>query len=441
MAQLLSIPLAFIAILVLAGRRVSLWKAMLAGIAIIALMSWMPWLEFLTAVGKSLIERKTVELVLGVAAVTALAAVLRGYGLLRQMVDSLSKLIGSPIVAFMAVPSAIGALPVSGGAILSCPMVEDLGNDIGLSPARMAAVNLIFRHAWFFVVPIFPVFILTCQISGVSAGQLALWQWPNVLIMLGVGYIVLLRPGAIRAEIKARKAVAEAKASSEARGATGAAAQAETAATAVAATSSKEPVFLTFLRTASPLLIAIVLILGVGSLKFPLPASVGVGLVWALILSKKAEGFKQWGLPVVWKGINWDMVLSMAAVMVFAGIVKTSGAANAMVVWLEGLGLPVWLLVVVLPFLVSLILGQGSSAMGVALPLILPLTVSLGATGPTVVAFLAAFVAYMISPVHLCQLLTMQYFKVKLWDLYRLYWPVIAVMTLALGVYTWLVFG
>jgi hypothetical protein len=414
---LVGLLLGFVTILVLVGRRVGIGIALLAGAATLALFSGLTPIEFTTIAWRGLSRRETVELVLDVAVITSLAGVLKRFGLLQTMVQSVTALLGGARLAIMAVPSLIGALPVLGGAILSAPMVDGLGDRLGLTQARKAAVNLVFRHAWFYIAPFAPSVVLAGRLADVPVGQLILRQAPCAAVMLLMGYLVLLR--------KLRSTPDTLSDAMEPAAMTGG----FTPATAAGP----------LLRSASPIIVGVGLSFGAGPLNLPLYVTIGIGLGLALYLSRGRPGFRLGGLPAAWTSIQWNIVLTMAAVMIFGQVMRESGATAGLVDGLGRSGLPTWVLMLALPAVVGYAAGAPTVTIGVSFPALLPLAPAGHTADVAAVLYCAGFLAYFISPIHLCQVLSSQFFQVTVPRIYREYWPVALALAALTAAYALLV--
>ncbi len=103
----------------------------------------------------------------------------RDTGYLDNMVRGLSGFLGNLKAAIMTVPALVGSMPVLGGAAVSAPLVDKLGDGLGLSPEKKAA-NLVFRHGMFFVFPFSPSMILVSNLLGVPVTSLLAKLWPVV---------------------------------------------------------------------------------------------------------------------------------------------------------------------------------------------------------------------------------------------------------------------
>lgn len=437
--QLLGLLVAFAAILILVGRRVNIGICLAVGTVILAVGSLMPPGDFALSVLRSLTRAQSIELILGVAMITSLAGVLRHFGLLDRMVRSVTVLLGGVRLAAAAVPSLIGTMPVYGGAVFSAPMVDGLGDQIGLSPVRKTAVNLVFRHAWFFVAPFSTALMLASKLAQVPLGQLILRQVPMALAMLVVGYLWLLGRARTAPPAPAVEDTPAPAPPSDVTATSDVAATSDGPATPHGAGPHTQAQALwPFLRSASPLIVGVALSLNPGGLDLPLYVSVGLGVALALVLSWRHPGFRSLGLPVAFKCIQWKIVLTMAAVMVFGGMIKDSGTSQAVVDALVSSGLPPWVLLTALPLIIAYVSGTPEAAIGVAFPVLMPLAAPGHVLATASALYCCQFCAYFTSPLHLCQALTTQFFGVTVPRLYREYWPVLAALVALTAVYVFL---
>jgi hypothetical protein len=127
------------------------------------------------------------------------------------------------------------------------------------------------------------------------------------------------------------------------------------------------------------------------------------------------------------------IVLSGIGIMVFKEVLAAGSTMDALTNGLLGLGLPLEVIVILLPAVVGLISASSTSAIGITLPLLLP---ALQQSGHLVLfcagIYAAAYLGYFVSPLHLCQVLTLEFFRVKINQLYRIYVLPVATMWLTL---------
>jgi len=388
MLQIIGVIAAFVLILVLVNRKVHLMYAMGAACLALALTSSIGVSAALGVAWRSAIARPTIEFALTVALIGLLARLMQTFDLLSRMVDALVKLLRSTRAALVAVPGIIGLLPVLGGAVISAPLVDRLADRLEYSPDRRAAINLVFRHIWFFVYPFGPSLILASQLSGVSVQSLGAHQWPIMVVGGLVGYWWLLRPG-----------------------------PREPAQTEPWNPGRDLPAFLI---NGGPLLLSLALALVV---HLPLYLSLLGGIVLAALLG---SGHNKFGAATFWRGIDWRLVASMFFVMIFRGLMEAGGVVAGVVASLAANGWPTAVFFAVIPLLVGLISASQSTSIAICFPLLMPMLRPGDPLLPYVsLMFTATFLAYFGSPLHMCQILTLEHFKCRILSVYKSYWPFI----------------
>ncbi|MFZ5634742.1 MAG: DUF401 family protein [Bacillota bacterium] len=93
---------------------------------------------------------------------------MNAYGSLDRLITIMGRIFPDKRYLLAFFPAAIGMLNVPGGAVLSLPLVDRAGSDIGLSPEQKAATNLLYRHFWFFVYPFYTSMIVLQRLAGVD---------------------------------------------------------------------------------------------------------------------------------------------------------------------------------------------------------------------------------------------------------------------------------
>lgn len=387
----LGIVVAFIAIVMLVQRKVQVGLALLIGALIVGLSSG-KGLGTLFSIGiESLVDPNSVQLILTLGMISLLGHVMQEGGVLAKMVALLQVTLRSTKLTIMLVPSLIGTLIVAGGAIMSAPTVEKLGGELELSRERMAAINLLFRHAWFFVYPLIPAFILITNMTGLPLSRLLAWQLPLTVTLLAAGYFTYLRGVPDRIPTSPRPTRRD---------------------------------FWHLLWYTSPIWISLLLTVA-GGLSFPM--ALLVGIILALLLGEPSA--KHY-LGMLYRGLNASMIGAGVGIVIFQGVMSRVETLPLLINRLLETGLPVSVLYVVLPFFAGIISASNTSALGLTLPLLLP---AMQATDTvlwgTVVAYTASFLGYFGSPLHLCQVATTTHFKCQVLPLYREYrWPAAAVI-------------
>ncbi len=402
--ELVGMALAFTLIVIMVNRRVPLGPALLGssllmGIVAHGLTPLGAWAT-ITTMAKATVQRDTLELVAVVAEITVLARMMRDYNLLDTMVSSLSELLRSSKLTMAAVPGLVGCLPVLGGAFISAPMIDALGNKLDLSPQKKSAINLVFRHAWFFVFPFAPALIVASKVADVGIFDLVKVQLPLTAASLLFAYWFYFRG------VNERPV----------------------------ATNGHTPgqALRTFLLNGGPLLFGLVLGVGIPipglhyTVRAPLYVALLLGIAFALFVSR---GHPDFSFTILYRGIDLLLVLTMVGVMTFRAMVNSLSVVPLLIGQMVSTGFPVVGLFFVIPFLIGLITANQSTTVGVTFPLLLPMVPpGAGRVPYAMLAFVSSYAAYFLSPLHLCQVLTLQYFRTTLAKVYPLVVPVLLTM-------------
>jgi hypothetical protein len=120
----------------------------------------------------------TLNLVGGLVLIMVLENIIRKRGLLRQMTESLSRVVRDRRVTMAVLPGVIGLLPSAGGAAFSAPMVQEAAGDVEIAPERRAFINYWFRHIWEYISPLYPGIVLAAAVTKLPLNSLLLSQLP-----------------------------------------------------------------------------------------------------------------------------------------------------------------------------------------------------------------------------------------------------------------------
>ncbi len=379
-----AVGVAFILVIVLVNKKVSLGNAMLIASLVVGLGTGNGLWKTGKIIMGSLLDPVTVELLSIIACICILGHLLKKFGFLTNMVEALDRLLPSTKATIMLVPMMIGCLTVSGGAIISAPMVDSLGDRLRLPPNHKSAINLLYRHGGHFMFPFVSGILLASSLGHISATRLAAMMIPVSLLVLASGYFLFLR-----------KAVAD-------RGPD------------VPRNFSKD--LAAFLINGSPLLLSLFLALVLG-LHFAYALLIGIGVGAALAYR---QGRLTWS--DAWAGLisQKQMIYATAGIMIFRGMINQVAVLPALVEKLISNGLPIELLLITLPAIIAYATGGISSAMGIMMPmLVAPTLPEQTRLVYAMMIYCSGYLGYFTSPLHLCTVLTNEFFGAKLSDTYR----------------------
>ncbi len=346
-----------------------------SGLLLGVLFGMGPW-QIMKSALRSSTAWPTLRLLLLIYLVLLLVEIQREKNSLGRLLKGISGLSSSKFLLATISPAIIGLLPMPGGALVSAPMVEESLRGEALSPEVKTFVNYWFRHIWEFFWPLYQGFILTVAVFGIRAVDLMKHQFYFTIIALVGGLAVIfpffskLSPYRGRGERPIRQ----------------------------------------FLEGTWEILLIILLIL---LIKLPLIASLAVVVLSSLVFTIR---------PSKWAGLllrafNYRILLILLSVMIFKGFVEDSSLFPLMKTFLSAHRNWFVFLMVFLPFSIGFLTGVNTAFVGIAFPLFLPMVgknldyISL--------LYISGFSGVLLSPLHLCLVLTCEYFGAKLIRVYK----------------------
>ena len=134
------------------------------------------------------------------------------------------------------------------------------------------------------------------------------------------------------------------------------------------------------------------------------------------------------------ESVSVKALFLVLGIMVFQETLSVTGALGGVSHFFANSGLPPLLILAALPFLAGLMTGLTIAYVGITFPILMPL---MGDGTPSMallaLAFGSGFAGVMLSPVHLCLVLTREYFNADLAKVYhRLWLPSALVFAVAL---------
>jgi integral membrane protein (TIGR00529 family) len=386
--ELLKIGAAFVLIIVLLRLRWNLGAVMLLASALLGALSLIGPVRQLTVIARAGSDPVTLNLISALMLIMVLENIIRKRGLLKQMTDSLSRVARDRRISMAILPGVIGLLPSAGGAAFSAPMVQEAAGDLAVTPERRAFINYWFRHIWEYCSPLYPGIILVAAVTRLPLNTLLLSQLPLPIALVIVGTLFCFRGVEGRALQGERK--------------------------------KKDVQDLTV--SLLPIIAAIVMVV-----VFRLNLSLAMASIVVVLFVLYRYSFPEIGRAIR-ESISLNVILMVFGIMAFKGMLDASGAIEALPRFFRESGLPPVAIFFALPFLVGLLTGLTVGFVGSTFPVIVAMTG--GHPDPAIItfAFASGFAGVMLSPTHLCLLLTVQYFKADLAGTYRLmYVPVLLV--------------
>lgn len=407
MRDLLITGLVLACIIWLLRRKVSMTAVMPVGAALLALFYLLPLPKLAGAVWQAVAAPKSLEMTATLALTMVMEHLLRTTGMLKRMVTSLSLALSDQRAVMASLPAMIGMLPSPGGAVFSAPMVGEAAEGIEISAEQKALINYWYRHIWEYVSPLYPGIILAAGLTGLSTQQLFAAHLPFALVVIAGGAWFCFR--GITA-LQPKEKAAEAPAGGRLRQ------------------------FGVFLLMAAPILISLGLVV---AFKVSPVIALGGGVLTLFIAHRYRP--LQIG-KVLLESLSIKALLLVVGIMIFQEVLRATGALAGISAFFAASSLPLPLLMALVPFIAGLMTGLTVGYVGITFPLLLPL---MGGDHPSLwlesLAFASGFCGVMLSPVHLCFVLTREFFGADTAQVYhRLIAPSLLVM--AAAVVPWLLY-
>ncbi len=395
MAELFKICIVFFVTLALTFKRVALWISLLAATFLLGFLFHQPFKTILTDVVTAALDLKTLFLVGALFLILFFSNLLKEGGRMNEILLGFRSVFKDIRVVIAMLPAMIGLMPIMGGALVSAPMVVEGSDELKLSAERRTFINYWFRHLWEYIMPTYPAFLVATALVGVPVRQFAWLNFPLTVAAVLSGIIVGFR-----------------KVPRPANG---------------GETSLPQSRW-RLIKNLSPLVFALTL-----TIAFKVELLYAFALtVLGIIVLYRIEG------PKVWKAFKESsspgLLLTVVIIMGFKKVLESSQAVPGISTFLTSSGIPFWLIAILIPLSIGIITGTTIGPMGIGFPILVPLLRDDPHFLPYMsLAFASGVSGDLLSPFHLCLVLTKDYFKADLVGVYRLVWkPVVSVIATGL---------
>ncbi|MDX9857394.1 MAG: DUF401 family protein [candidate division Zixibacteria bacterium] len=380
----LKLLVVFVAILFALKRHLSVGVTLFGAGLLTALLFRVPFADLLDGYRALVTSRPFISLTAVIILITILGSVLKELGYLEKLADACRSLYGGRRTAAALLPPLVGLMPMPGGALLSAPLVDSVLSDSRYSPHFKCAVNYWHRHVVEHFMPIYPGLIVASAMTGLPLGTIAIVQAPLAILMILVGYAFLIRR--------------------------------------IDRSTSDHPDFraaLTgILRTVWPVLLAV-----------GIYAIFGIEMAWGalislLVLILVARPRKKPLVDSLKKGLSYKLVFLVFGILSFQTVLEQSGAIESIQRLSTEYHFPEQLIIILVAFTSGLLTGMLAALVALSYSLLAAFLYSpVIQIDNILLAFLAGYVGMMLSPSHLCLIITNDYFKSDLVAVYKVMTP------------------
>jgi len=401
MLNLMGVILAFIVILILIRKKVNFGLSLFVGSLFVGVFS----LQIITPVDipKAMIEAsfysfekqeiitETLELALLMTLIFILAKTMQETGAITKLIDSLRTFF-SKGGTLAVIPAVYGLMTVPGGALFSAPLIDKEGDKYKLKNEQKNFLNIWFRHIWFPIYPISAAMILICSMkfSNLPIQMLMLANIPSFLGVLLIGFFFLRRYTKNTPQI-----------------------------TNTVKKNYRGLMFI--LPPIAPLLFYPLKFFGLTETQcFLLGVSMSLLLLYFLIhVDTKTY------VGIMKKSFTWNLVFAIFGIMILREMIRISQIHVLITETMQNLAFPALLIILLIPLLLGTLTGYNLGAVALSYPLVESFFIFTGIQplGLTSLIFMSSLIGYLISPIHLCNVLSSEYLKTDTTRMYKMFLP------------------
>lgn len=370
----------------------SLELALLIGIIAVAAWTGHAPTAALGIAAERIFSWENFSLIVIIVGVIWLSSLMSEAGIMKDLVASLRpRLTKRAMLA--ALPGVVGLLPMPAGALFSAPLVDDCDEEKSIEPLLKTRINYWFRHVWEFWWPLYPGVLLASDISGLPIYTFVLLMMPLYFVSISAGYFFLLRR------------VHQQKARQDQGGG---------------------PAFLPLVLPTLTVIVVYALILvlfpDVAGINKYLPMVIGVGSGILMIQFQRPATWSVWK-RVLLSRRTLGLALIVLLARVYGAFIEARLPGGGFLMdqirtELDVFGIPLTALIILIPFISGLTTGITVGYIGASFPVIIrllgtdPGTAALFAT--VVLGHTSGFLGMIFSPIHVCLIVTNEYFKTNL---------------------------
>mgnify|MGYP000910988906 CR=1 FL=1 len=331
------------------------------------------------------VKASTRTTILTVMMVSILGGLMKHYKILNNIVELMFNVIRNKKNILIILPAMIGVLIIPGGALLSAPFINRIGEDMGLIPPRRAAINLVFRHiAMFFAPYSTSLMIISSSFPSINIFKLILLNSVFAIFMVLTGYFLYLKD--IKTEVEPHK-------------------------------ENTGKIYLRLIILTAPIYLCVILNIVTG---IPMYLTLFVSVLIVYFLSEKKDFIKAFI-----KSLNWNTTLTVTSILFLKEIILNMEVVQIFFSNMFYNSNSMFTIIIIF-FSTSLFFGfttgNQATSLAITLPMLSQLNLSIGSLYVyTYFVYCCAFLGYFFSPLHLCQAFTLQLMNVTTKELYKEY--------------------
>ncbi len=370
MDPLYAVVMSVLSLFTLIYLRLHIALALLSSSLLLAILTLSPS-DIVLAYITTATRKMNIDVIVTSIIIAVMAYLYRESGVITKLTNSIVSLFRNVWLSLTVIPAVFGLLPVPGGALMSAPLVSEISRNLNLSKDKAAYINIWYRHIIPPAYPLTQLVILASALSGFNSASIALYNVPIVLAMYLIGFVP------IHSELKKSLKLCNTS--------------------------------INGIHYIIPLVVAVsVVILGLDVV-----TASALGLLTLITIVR--PNYKSLLRSILNKEVLLIGLTTYAALS-FREVLALSKFPEAFISYFATSSQLIVTSIMVISAFLGFVLGIPTGAIAITIPLIVSVSASIKYVCLTT---LFAYVGYMISPSHLCLVLTLRYFNVSLSGIYR----------------------
>jgi integral membrane protein (TIGR00529 family) len=404
MLNLIGVIIAFVIVILLIRKKINFGLSLMFGSIIVGIFSLQEItpIDIPKAFVKAIIydfdtqvfDFHTIEIAILLSLIFILAKCMQETGAIKKLIDSLRSIFTKG-GTLGVIPAVYGLMPVPGGALFSAPTIDEEGDKFNIDQNQKNFLNVWFRHVWFPIYPISSAMILITSVkfANFDISLIILANIPAFIASILVGLFFLK---------KFIKNAPEKNFSTE----------------------KDYSGLIYLLPPILPLLIyGFLQIFGIPQIRsFLIGVIISIILVFYLTDRTKEDYF-----GILKKSISFNLAIAIFGIMIFREIFEVSQANIVLKDIIIGANIPVISMIVIIPLVLGVLTGYNLGAVALSYPILAPMFPTdinhIVLVGYTSLIFISSLIGYIISPIHLCNVVSSDYLKTDTTRMYRTYIP------------------
>ncbi len=387
-----ALVISIIILILLVKIKINISYSFLATAIIFGILSY-PLHIFIKKLYTALTDYFSIQLIIIFILIFFFAMYLYEVGALKELIEEVSNINAS--LAAILIPAFIGLIPMPGGALISAIMVKDLYfNRLKLSGGYAAYLNYWFRHIWIAIWPIYQCIIISAYILHISVDKLITITWPISVTAIISGLI-----------LSYKLLLVKSKANSKAN-------------------------ILRILKHTSPFIVIFILTVIVGLSLLSTIAIITVIVLLIYGIKKKPI------LKAIQFSLSPQILALVIAAIIFKHLFSSGDLSNEVLSVLKTTSIPDVFFIFLLPLLLSFISANEYITFSISYPILNSIYDLSLHNNYIYLSYLGGYLGAYLSPLHICLILTSQYYEINMVSVYKYILTSIAIMiTLSLIIY------